>query len=123
MLTYRIDGPIVEVTGDGAYGTPEVEAVFGAAATDPRCPQPPLLLIDIRNSEMAHSIADVGDRLVLMRERMRAPLIAFVVEGAARERLAQIYRARGETMGIQVEVFPDVQTARAWLVDASGPPR
>ena len=123
MLTYRIDGPIVEVTGNGAYGTHDVQAVLAAAAADPGCPQSPLLLIDIRASEMAHTIADVGDRLKLMQRYLKAPFVAFVAEGAARGRLAQIYSARGETMGIHIEVFSGLQSARAWLVDTSGPPR
>ena len=123
MLTYRIDGPIVEVTGDGKYVTPEVETVIDAAATDPDCPQSPLLLIDIRNSQMAHSMADMSEGFVLMPQRLKAQLVAFVAEGPARDRLAQVYRARGETMGIHIEVFPDVQSARAWLVEMSGPPR
>ena len=117
MLIYTIDGPILEVTGVGAYVTRDVEAVLVAAAGDPQLPKPTLMLIDIPDSEMAHSFTDVTKRLSLIQQHMSAPCVAFVASGVARDRLAQIYRTRGAELRTSIEVFPDPQSARAWLVD------
>jgi hypothetical protein len=119
MLTYIISGPILELKGDGPYTTDEVEGILVAAAADPQLPTSTLLLIDIRGSEMVHSFADVSERLSLIQQHIRAPFVAFVVAGAARDRLAQIYRTRGEATGTHIEVFQDAPSARAWLVDRS----
>jgi hypothetical protein len=50
-----------------------------------------------------------------------APVIAFVVRGVARDRLAHIYQALAEsTSGIHIEVFTDPEAARDWLKDQGG---
>jgi hypothetical protein len=99
--------------------TRDVEAVLVAATRDLQLPKPTLLLIDIRDS----SVADIRERLTLIQQRTMARFVAFVVPGMARDRLAQIYRTQGEAIRTHIEVFPDAQSARAWLVDSSGPQR
>jgi hypothetical protein len=120
-MVLRLDERLRPAIGRDA--TAEVEAVLVAASRDPQLPKPTLLLIDTRDSEMTHSFTDVSKRLSLIRQHTRAPFVAFVVSGVARERLAQIYRRRGEVMGTHIEVFPDLQGARAWLVDTTSPQR
>jgi hypothetical protein len=120
MVSYVISGSILEVRGEGEYGTGEITAVLIAARNDPRRSTPTFLLIDIRESESHPSIGDVQARLAVVQQQLgasMAPAVAFVVRGVARERLAQVYQARAEDVGntFRIEVFTDPQAARAWL--------
>jgi hypothetical protein len=120
MVSYVINGPILEIRGEGEYGTGEITAVLIAAKRDPRRTTPTYLLVDIRESDSSPSIGDVQSRLAVVQQQLgatMAPAIAFVVRGVARDRLAQIYRARAEEAGngFRIEVFTDPQAARAWL--------
>jgi|KBSMisStaDraftv2_1062788.scaffolds.fasta_scaffold06463_2 hypothetical protein len=120
MVSYVINGSILEITGEGEYGTGEITAVLIAAKNDPRRPSPTFLLVDIRESESNPSIGDVQTRLAVVQQQLggtMAPTVAFVVRGLARDRLAQIYQARAQETGniFRIEVFTDPETARAWL--------
>ena len=120
MVSYVINGSILELRGEGEYGTGEITAVLIAAKNDPRRPSPTFLLIDIRESENNPSIGDVQARLAVVQQQLgatMAPAIAFVVRGVARDRLAPIYKAPAEDAGnpFRIEVFTDPQAARAWL--------
>jgi hypothetical protein len=120
MVSYVINGSILEVTGEGEYGTGEITAVLIAAKNDPRRPSPTFLLIDIRESESNPSIGDVQARLAVVQQQLgatMAPTVAFVVRGVARDRLAQIYQARAQEAGnvFRIEVFTDPEGARTWL--------
>jgi hypothetical protein len=120
MVSYVINGAILEITGEGEYGTGEITAVLIAAKNDPRRPSPTFLLVDIRESESNPSIGDVQARLAVVQQQLgasMAPTVAFVVRGVARDRLAQIYQARAQESGnlFRIEVFTDPETARAWL--------
>ena len=120
MVSYVINGPILELTGEGEYGTGEITGVLIAARNDPRRVSPTFLLIDIRESESSPSIADVQARLAVVRQQLgetMAPALAFVVRGVGRERLANIYQARAADVGagVRIEVFTDPDAARAWL--------
>jgi hypothetical protein len=120
MVSYVINGAILEITGEGEYGTGEITAVLIAAKNDPRRPSPTFLLVDIRESESNPSIGDVQARLAVVQQQLgasMAPAVAFVVRGVARDRLAQIYQARAQESGnmFRIEVFTDPETARAWL--------
>jgi hypothetical protein len=120
MVSYVINGAILEITGEGEYGTGEITAVLIAAKNDPRRPSPTFLLVDIRESESSPSIGDVQARLAVVQQQLgasMAPTVAFVVRGVARDRLAQIYQARAQESGnmFRIEVFTDPETARAWL--------
>ena len=120
MVSYTINGPILELRGEGEYGTGEITAVLIAAKNDPRRSTPTYLLVDIRESESTPSIGDVQARHAVVQQQLgasMAPAIAFVVRGVARDRLAQIYQARSEDAGngLRIEVFTDPQEARVWL--------
>ena len=120
MVSYEIHGSILEVRGEGEYGTGEITAVLIAAKNDPRRATPTFLLIDIRESESSPSIGDVQARLAVVQQQLgatMAPVVAFVVRGVARDRLAQIYQARAEEDGtsFRIQVFTEPQAARAWL--------
>ena len=120
MVSYVINGSILEITGEGEYGTGEITAVLIAAKNDPRRPSPTFLLVDIRESESNPSIGDVQTRLAVVQQQLggtMAPTVAFVVRGLARDRLAQIYQAWAQETGniFRIEVFTDPETARAWL--------
>ena len=121
MVSYEIHGSILEVKGEGEYGTGEITAVLIAAKNDPRRSTPTFLLIDIRESESSPSIGDVQARLAVVQQQLgatMAPVVAFVVRGVARDRLAQIYQARAEEDGstsFRIQVFTEPQAARAWL--------
>jgi hypothetical protein len=117
MLTYAIDGPILEVKGDIIDGTRDVEAVLVNASCDPRLPHPTLVLIDMRTSLVTHSFVEVTERLSLIRQHTRAPFVALVVDGRGRHRLAHMYRTRGAALGSRIEVFSDIKSAQAWLVE------
>jgi hypothetical protein len=120
MVSYLINGAILEVRGEGEYGTGEITSVLIAAKNDPRRPSPTFLLVDIRESESNPSIGDVQARLAVIQQQLgatMAPVVAFVVRGIARDRLAKIYQARAEDAGniFRIEVFTDPQVARDWL--------
>ena len=119
MVSYVINGPILEVRGEGEYGTGEITAVLIAAKHDPRRTSPTLLLIDIRESGSSPTVADVQARLAVVQQQLGAslaPVVAFVVRGVARERLANLYQSRAEDAGsFRIEVFTDPEAARAWL--------
>jgi hypothetical protein len=120
MVSYEIRGSILEIKGEGEYGTGEITAVLIAAKNDPRRSTPTFLLIDIRESESSPSIGDVQARLAVVQQQLgatMAPAVAFVVRGVARDRLAQIYQARAEEDGtsFRIQVFTEPQAARAWL--------
>ena len=120
MVSYVINGSILEIRGEGEYGTGEITRVLIAARNDPRRSTPTYLLVDIRESESSPSIADMQARVAVVQQQLgesMAPAIAFVARGVARERLANIYQARAREggRGFQIEVFPDPETARSWL--------
>src|SRR5436190_14164077 len=118
MVSYVINGPILEIRGEGEYGTGEITRVLIAAKHDPRRTTPTYLLVDIRESESSPSVGDVQSRLAVLQQQLGetlAPAIAFVVRGIAREKLAQIYQKRAEDNGsaFRIEVFTDPEAARA----------
>jgi hypothetical protein len=120
MVSYVINGSILEIRGEGEYGTGEITRVLIAARNDPRRSTPTYLLVDIRESESSPSIADMQARVAVVQQQLgesMAPAIAFVARGTARQRLANIYQARAREggKGFQIEVFPDPDTARSWL--------
>lgn len=120
MVSYVINGSILEVRGEGEYGTGEITRVLIAARNDRRRTTPTYLLVDIRESESSPTVGDVQARLAVVQQQLgetMAPAIAFVVRGVARERLANIYQARaGEgDSGFRIEVFTDPEAARVWL--------
>jgi hypothetical protein len=120
MVSYEINGSILEIRGEGEYGTGEITRVLIAARNDPRRIKPTYLLVDIRESESSPSPADVQARLAVVQQQLRdtmAPALAFVVRGLAHDRIAQIYQTRAQDAGtgFRVEVFTDPDAARAWL--------
>jgi len=121
MVSYVINGSILELRGEGEYGTGEITMVLIAAKNDPKRVVPSFLLIDIRESGSNPSIGDVSARLAVLRHQLggtMAPAVAFVVRGLARDRLAHIYQARAEedhTRPIRVQVFTEPAAARVWL--------
>jgi pyridoxal biosynthesis lyase PdxS len=120
MVSYVINGSILEIRGEGEYGTGEITRVLIAAKHDPRRSTPTYLLIDIRESESSPSIADMQARVAVVQQQLgesMAPAIAFVARGVGRERLANIYQARAREggKGFRIEVFSDPETARTWL--------
>jgi hypothetical protein len=120
MVSYVINGSILEVRGEGEYGTGEITRVLIAAKNDPRRATPTYLLVDIRESGSSPTVADIQARLAVVQQQLAetmAPAVAFVVRGTARERLANIYQARARegASRFRIEVFPDPEAARAWL--------
>lgn len=120
MVSYVINGPIVEIRGEGEYGTGEITAVLIAAKNDRRRITPTFLLVDIRESETSPSAADVEMRIAVLRQQLgdsMAPALAFVVRGVAKDRIAPLYRSRAEDAGsaIRIEVFTEPEAARVWL--------
>jgi hypothetical protein len=120
MVSYVINGSILEIRGEGEYGTGEITAVLITARNDPRRPTPTYLLVDIRESDSSPSIGDAQARLAVLQLQLgatMAPAIAFVVRGLARDRLAHIYKARAAETdnGLRIEVFTDPEAARVWL--------
>ena len=122
MVSYAINGSILEVRGEGEYGTGEITAVLIAARNDRRRTTPTYLLVDIRESESSPTVGDIQARLAVVQQQLgetMAPAIAFVVRGVARERLANIYQERAEEAGegFRIQVFTEPEAARAWLTE------
>jgi hypothetical protein len=114
LVTYTINGPILEITLEGSYTTQEIADVVIAAKADPALPLPLFLLSDFRESLLTPSFTDMGARFRLIQD-LAPTRVAMVVSGVARERLARIYQTRATDSGLQIEVFSDLQAARDWL--------
>ena len=120
MVSYVINGSILEIRGEGDYGTGEITRVLIAAKHDRRRVTPTYLLVDIRESESNPSPADVQARVAVVQQQLGesiAPAIAFVVRGAPPERLASLSQKRAIDAGgnRRIEIFTDPDAARAWL--------
>src|SRR3954467_569456 len=97
MVSYVINGSILEIRGEGEYGTGEITRVLIAAKHDPRRSSPTYLLVDIRESESSPSIADMQARVAVVQQQLgesMAPAIAFVARGGGRGRLPKNNSAR-----------------------------
>jgi hypothetical protein len=116
IVTYAIDGPIVEVTAQGAYTTEEIASTFAAVKADSRLPARPLLLIGFHESQADPSYADFRSRWTLIQD-LEPRRIAFVVAAVAQERLAHLYQGHGAEIGgaPPIAVFVELQAAREWL--------
>jgi hypothetical protein len=117
MVTYAIDGSILEIMAEGAYTTEDIASTFAEAKSDPRLPASPrLLLIDFHQSQASPSFMDLRSRWGLIQQ-LEPRRVAFVVATVAQDRLGQLYRGHATEAGgaPPIEVFTDLEAAREWL--------
>ena len=120
LLSYRIDGPILEITTEGATSADEYRTLLETALEDPNLPHKPFLLSDSALASGEASAKDVAEMaLVTLRLRDRfAPFKAVVATRSLIYGLARLYERRLDIDGAGVEcrVFSTTSDAKAWLL-------
>lgn len=122
---YEQDGNLLLVTAVGAYASERFLETVRAALDDPATRTPTLLLCDVSRSrslvdrsvdEVRASADFYGARL----DQVRA--LAIVTSRLVDYGLMRMLASMAEVRGCRVEVFRDLEGARAWLssLDASG---
>lgn len=119
-LTYRIDGPILEITTDGSTSVDEYRQVLTTALEDPRVPPRPLLLSDsalATGDVSADEVAAMARITLSVRNRI-APFKAVVATRSLIHGLARMYGRRVDMDGdgIECQVFTTAGDAREWLL-------
>lgn len=118
------NGTLLHVVTGARFGTAELLEAGRAALADPRARPPLHLLFDNRDSKENASHEELRSRAAQMevaRDRF-APRIAVLVSDALHHGLARVAGAYAASAGFEVEVFHDVDSARAWLLGASARP-
>ena len=120
-LPYSFEGGIALVQLAGTYTTQDLRETVMTLLEDPACPEKPLMLMDLRVSEViqnrsgsdlqevARSLAVIGPRL-----GRRFAMVAGSEAAFGLLRLGAVYAAQS---GIEPAVFRDLASARAWLLE------
>jgi hypothetical protein len=112
------DGTLLHVVTGEHFGTSDLLEAGRAALADPRAKPPLRLLFDNRDSKENASHDDLRSRGMQMtrgRERF-VSRIAVVVSDDLHRGLARVGGAYAASSGFEVEVFEDIDAARAWLL-------
>lgn len=118
-VVHSIHGNLLKLELIGQYQPDDVIAAFMAAINDPNCPNPVALLVDVRKSETLASaaVADirrVAEYLGPFAKRVggRVAVVASSDVHFGLSRLGSVY---SESVGVEAQVFRDLETAVAWL--------
>ncbi len=122
-VTYSVQGSLLRLQLVGQYEPDDVIKTFVNAMNDPACPTPVALLVDVRKSETLASAA-IGDiRRVAEyigpfagRVGGRVAVVASSDVHFGLSRLGSVY---SESVGVEAQVFRDVESAVAWLGTAA----
>jgi hypothetical protein len=117
VLSYRINGPFVEIDLGDEYTPTEFQNLFRAIREDPGFPPEPLLVLDARARMSSPPAHELQSRLAALREFLNtgpAPVMAIVVSSVLG---ASVHVAHHEAVdkGIRIGFFPDLEGARRWL--------
>jgi hypothetical protein len=112
-------GTVLHVVTGERFTTDDLLAAARAALADPRAKPPLRLLFDNRGSRESASHEELRRRAHFMRRAREqfAPRIAIVVSDSLHHGLARIGGSYAESGGFEVEVFRDLEAARAWLLE------
>jgi hypothetical protein len=125
-VTYVCQGNVLKLELVGQYAPDDVIATFMTALKDPQCPDPMALLVDVRRSETLASaaVADirrVAEYLGPYAKRIggRAAMVASSDVHFGLSRLGSVY---SEGVGVDVQVFRDLESAITWLTSEPDEP-
>ncbi|MCI0451139.1 MAG: hypothetical protein L0Z51_01970 [Candidatus Latescibacteria bacterium] len=118
-VQYSFHGNILKLELIGQYQPDDVITTFVAAMNDPKCPQPAPILLDVRQSETLATAAVADIRRVAeyvgpyaARVGGRVAVVAASDVHFGLSRLGSVYT---EGVGVEAQVFRDVEGAIAWL--------
>ena len=118
-VTYSIHGNLLKLEFIGRNAPDDVIKTFESAMKDPACPNPAALLVDVSRSESLATvpvpeIRRVAEHLGPFSGRIggRAAVVASSDVHFGLSRLGSVY---SEGVGVEVQVFRDVESAAAWL--------
>jgi len=121
-VSYSIHGSLLKLELVGQYEPDDVINTFVGAMNDPAVPTPVALLLDVRKSlTLANAaIADirrVAEYVGPFADRVggRVAVVASSDVHFGLSRLGSVY---SESVGVEAQVFRDVESAVAWLGSA-----
>jgi hypothetical protein len=103
----------------GKYEPDDVIKTFESALNDPKCPNPASLLVDVRRSETL-ATAEISDirrvaEYVGPFARRVGGRVAVVASSDVHFGLSRLGSVYTETVGVEAQVFRDVESAVSWL--------
>jgi hypothetical protein len=115
-LTYRLQDNILFLIAEGDYSAKEFLELLKEALNDPGVPRRFGIVIDARNSETSHRIADIKpihDELKKRNERIAR--IAVVVQSALHYGFTRQYSVYAESAGQEINPFYGIESAITWV--------
>lgn len=118
-VTYSFHGSLLKLELVGQYQPDDVIKTFVEAMNDPLCPNPASLLVDVRRSETLANAAIADIRRVAEFVGPYAPRVggraAVVAASDVHFGLSRLGSVYSDTVGVEVQVFRDVESAITWL--------
>lgn len=118
-VSYALRGPLLQMNLSGTYDPEDVVREFLAALSDPACPNPVALLVDVTRSESLASrspsqIRYVAEFLGPYVKRIGGKCAVVAVEDIhfGLGRMGSVY---SENVGIEAAIFRQEEDARRWL--------
>lgn len=118
-VSYSLSGPLLQMNLAGTYDPEDVVREFLAALSDPACPNPVALLVDVTRSESLGSrspsqIRYVAEFLGPYAKRINGRCAVIAAEDLhfGLGRMGSVY---SENVGIEAAVFRQEGEARRWL--------
>ncbi len=118
-VSYAFVGELLKLELRGASAPDDLIRTFVTAMNDPKCPKPASLVLDVTGSESlaAESIPEirrVAEYLGPYAARIggRAAVVASSDVHFGLSRVGSVY---SEGVGVDVQVFRDLESALAWL--------
>ncbi len=116
-ITRSDDGFLLTVVAEGRYTIGEIKAAIEAATIDAPVGRDCCLLMDIRRSEALPSADDLRDFAQFLGDLPTDVVSrsAWLVSADVQFGLARMLSVYAEEKGITIQVFRDLDRARAWL--------
>jgi hypothetical protein len=117
MLSYEIDDSILTFTVSGTPTLSQRQAVFDAVRADAGVPSGALVLLDVRQVDVAGNEYTPVEQLRSLVNQLGpklGPACALLVRPEATIQ-ARIFQDAGIGVGLQVGLFTDEPSARQWL--------
>ena len=118
-VQYSIQAKVLKMEFVGQYEPEDIIRQFMAAMSDPACPNPASLLVDVTRSEILATapvaeIRRVAEFLGPYAARIggRCAVVAASDVHFGLSRLGSVY---SDNVGVEVQVFRDLEGAAAWL--------
>jgi hypothetical protein len=118
-VTYSIEGDLVKVEMVGSYSLEEAISQLITAVTDPRCPTPVKLVLDVSRSDTlatrpTEDIKRVAELAGPYRDRI-GRRVAVVAEKDVHFGLSRLGSVYSQDVGVDAQVFRTQEEALAWL--------